>query len=96
MALDVAAIRSALQRQISPPSPTPLERATAAARVANPLARAYLAGSAEIEAQLITTRLAGDIAFAQSNPAQVNAAYNATTALALESQNRRFAVNTLA
>jgi hypothetical protein len=91
--VDVASIRSALARQISPPSPTPLERAEAQSRVADPVASSYLRASAGIQSQIILDRLNGDVLSARLNPAQVSAIYSTSAALVEDAQVRTNSLN---
>lgn len=89
MVESVASIRSAILHEASRSQPTPLQRATARARESvGPVAGAYLSGAAAVEAQILVTRLDGDIASALASAATVQAAYEATGALVRDAQSR--------
>lgn len=87
--MDVAQIRSFYLREASRDVPTPVERASSRATEGRSvLAQAFLSGAAGIEAQILVSRLDGDVSSAFTNGAQVDAAYGASVALLQDAQTR--------
>ncbi len=85
--MGVSQIRSFYLREASRDVPTPVERASVqAVEGRGVLAQAFLSAAAGIEAQILVSRLDGDVSSAFTNAAQVEAAYGASVALVQSAQ----------